>query len=152
MENKNNCFKLPYELFGVECGTGWKELYQPIFDWIKEYNESHKDDEKIIVHQVKEKYGGLRFYVNFYPKELDELISNAENESYEVCEICGSRKNVGITIDGWYETVCSNCLQKTLKNNNTKHYRLWEKNDNKKVYKVSKDKIEQHEITKSTNI
>lgn len=144
MENsKNNIFKHPFELFGVECGEGWKELYQPIFDWINNYNKKHEDEPPIVVTQVKEKFGGLRFYTNKYTDELEELISNAEFESYNVCEECGSRKNVGVTVDGWYETVCLDCLQKRLKKaNNWKSQRKWRRSDNGKVYIVTKNKVE----------
>ena len=45
----------PYELFGIECGEGWKPLYQPILDYIDRYNEDH--EEKIEIHQIKEKFG-----------------------------------------------------------------------------------------------
>ena len=44
-----------YELFGVECGEGWKGLYQPIIDYISKYNEEH--DDKFEIHQIKEKFG-----------------------------------------------------------------------------------------------
>lgn len=46
--------KWPYELFGIECGEGWKGLYQPIIDYIDKYNEDH--EEKIEIHQIKEKF------------------------------------------------------------------------------------------------
>ena len=36
--------------------------------------------------QIKEKFGGLRVYVNFHIKELDELIDKAEQKSFSVCE------------------------------------------------------------------
>ena len=34
--------KWSYELFGIECGEGWKGLYQPIIDYIDKYNEDHE--------------------------------------------------------------------------------------------------------------
>ena len=60
--------KWPYELFGIECGEGWKHLYQPIIDYIEKYNNSHTD--KIEIHQIKEKFGTLSFYTS---KKTDEL-------------------------------------------------------------------------------
>jgi hypothetical protein len=42
------------------------------------------------VCQVKEKFGGLRFYINSASKEVHDRISEAENLSYSVCEICGN--------------------------------------------------------------
>ena len=34
-----------YQLFGIECGEGWKELYQPIIDEVKAYNEGKEKKE-----------------------------------------------------------------------------------------------------------
>ena len=54
--------------------------------------------------QVKEKFGGLRFYVHgAYNKHWD-YISFAESMSYRTCEQCGA---VGKTYtDGWHRTLC----------------------------------------------
>lgn len=134
--------KHPYEMFGIECGQGWKDLYQPIFDWIENYNNEHTDDP-IIIEQVKEKFGGLRFYVDRYPNELFELIRKAEHESYNVCEHCGTRKNVGVTVDGWYETKCLKCLQKQLSNGSYRAIRKWRRSDNQKLFEVTKDSVKE---------
>ena len=72
--------KYPYELFGVECGEGWKPLYQPILDYAMEHN--------IEVHQVKEKFGGLRIYLASYDSTVRKMIDDAEEKSYNTCEIC----------------------------------------------------------------
>lgn len=109
MENRN--LKTAYQMFGVECGDGWKGLIQPIFDYIEKYNLDKSEEEKIEILQVKEKFGGLRFYVNFEDEVLSEMIRNAENESYLVCENCGSREDVGHT-QGWITTCCFDCATK----------------------------------------
>ena len=50
----NNEPKEPYELFGIECGEGWKKLYQPIIDYIDEYNKDKEGVDKIEIYQIKE--------------------------------------------------------------------------------------------------
>lgn len=40
-EKTNDKLQTPYELFGVECGDGWKGLLKPIFDYIEKYNSEH---------------------------------------------------------------------------------------------------------------
>jgi len=57
--------------------------------------------------QVKEKFGGLRFYMTYYVKELEKLISEAEEETYKICECCGEpgRERDG----GWILTLCNKC-------------------------------------------
>ena len=54
--------------------------------------------------QVKEKFGGLRFYVNRATDKHWNFISFAESMSYRTCEECGA---VGKTYtDGWHRTLC----------------------------------------------
>jgi hypothetical protein len=54
--------------------------------------------------QVKEKFGGLRFYVQAATDKHYQYISFAESMSYRTCEECG---NPGKTYtDGWHMTLC----------------------------------------------
>lgn len=70
-----------FELFGVECGDGWKSIYEPLLVRARK--------EGATVAQVKEKFGGLRFYVSGASDGLRELIREAEGLSFETCEVCG---------------------------------------------------------------
>ena len=114
--------KTPFECFGIECGEGWKELYQPIINFIDNYNKEHEGTDSFLeILQIKEKFGGLRFYwggenVDKETRDkITEMINDAENESYKICEECGTRENVGITVDGWYTTLCKNCVEEITK-------------------------------------
>lgn len=98
----------PYELFGIECGKGWNKLIIPILDYIDLYNSGH--DDKIEILQIKEKFGGLRIYTSFSTPELDQLINDAEEQSFKTCEYCGSTKNVSQTT-GWIKTLCRKCMR-----------------------------------------
>lgn len=98
----------PYELFGIECGKGWNKLIIPILDYIDLYNSGH--DDKIEILQIKEKFGGLRIYTSFSTPELDQLIDDAEEQSFKTCEYCGSTKNVSQTT-GWIKTLCRKCMR-----------------------------------------
>lgn len=116
--------KHPYELFGIECGEGWKSLYQPIIDYITKYNEEHNPESCIYIDQIKEKFAGLRIYCSYYnvSKEccdkLEHMIHEAEKESYNICERCGTREQVGLVKGvGWYYTFCFDCLQKIAATN-----------------------------------
>ena len=129
-------------MFGVECEDGWKGLYQPVIDYINKYNEEHRGtDSFITILQIKEKYGGLRFYWNAenIPQEicaeLTNMIHEAETESYKVCEFCGTRDKVGITVDGWYTTICEDCVLDYNKKDGL--FRLWKYDG--KVYLINKD-------------
>ena len=57
-----------------------------------------------VASQVKEKFGGLRFYVNGATDKHYNYINFAESMSYRTCEVCGG---VGKTYtDGWHRTLC----------------------------------------------
>lgn len=59
-----------------------------------------------VASQVKEKFGGLRFYVECASKEQHEVIDFAERMSYYICEECGSMKDVQNWNLGWVATLC----------------------------------------------
>ncbi len=106
--------KHPYYLFGVECGDGWKSIYQPIIDYIVEYNLKQDNDEnKIEIHQIKEKFGGLRIYLSHYTDELRAMIEDAEEKSFNTCEICGKHIDKPIVESHWIYTECEDCHRKS---------------------------------------
>jgi hypothetical protein len=57
-----------------------------------------------VASQVKEKFGGLRFYVNGATDKHWNFISVAENMSYRTCEECGAPGKT--YTDGWHRTLC----------------------------------------------
>ena len=54
--------------------------------------------------QVKEKFGGLRFYVQAATDKHYQFISFAEVMSYRTCEECGAPGKT--YTDGWHTTLC----------------------------------------------
>ena len=56
---------------------------------------------------MKEKFGGLRFYMTCDTDEIFDLISEAEALSYKTCEECGKpgEERGG----GWIHTLCDSC-------------------------------------------
>lgn len=90
-------------VFGV--GEGWfpiiKELIEDLISmgWNKQ------------ITQVKEKFGGLCFYINGGTDEIYDRIIEAERKSYTICEITGRpgelRKDIG-----WFKTLCDEEYQK----------------------------------------
>jgi len=127
--------------WGFSCGDGWFILIDELCSMIQAHIEnenwsiSYKKEKgklpedapmfpQIEATQVKEKYGGLRFYVNHYDDYIRGLISMAETLSYKTCEDCG---NPGKTNhDGWIITLCDPCrieyenrLNKRIEQSNT---------------------------------
>lgn len=57
-----------------------------------------------VAFQVKEKFGGLRFYVQAATDKHYSYINFAESMSYKTCEVCGSPGER--YTDGWHTTLC----------------------------------------------
>ena len=130
--------KLPFTLFGIECGKGWFSLIEPIINYIDGYNKDKENpDEQIEILQIKEKYGTLRIYTSFGNDELFRMIDEAERESEHVCEFCGSRENIGET-QGYYMTCCRSCV-KEMAIEGKRSYKWLDFKDNK-IYWIYPDK------------
>ena len=105
-----------YSAFGCECGDGWYNLIDELCASIQKVCEAADTPVDIEVEQVKEKYGGLRFYADAngsesVRREIDRLISEAENRSETICEECGQP---GVMRDdhGWLCVRCDQCYAK----------------------------------------
>ena len=60
------------------------------------------------VLQVKEKFGGLRFYVNGRRnKAMSQRIGAAAQESFHTCEVCGQPGE--LREERWIRTLCDPC-------------------------------------------
>ncbi len=72
-------------------------------------NERSLDKELYYVVQTKSKFYSLRYYMNQSTPEMNELISMAENKSYNICTICGkdteNMKRKGM----WSDVACETC-------------------------------------------
>lgn len=92
--------------FGIECGDGWEPLIRRLCESIMATNPP----QDFCASQIKEKFGGLRFYSDCAPMEIWDLIEESERQSYKTCEMCGSTENV--TSEGhWITTLCEKCRQ-----------------------------------------
>jgi len=105
--------------WGIECRDGWYTLIDSLcgkLQWDIDHN-SHNEKYKhqIEAVQVKEKFGGLRFYVNGASDAQYGVIDFAESMSYHICEICGTTNNVSQNDSCWIETLCESCRNKNEK-------------------------------------
>jgi len=100
------CKKYP-KIFGenflFECLDGWFWLIDNLCECI----QHNKID--LQATQVKEKFGGLRFYTTPRDDETHGMIELAESMSYNICEKCGSTEDVSSTEKGWVRTRCQKC-------------------------------------------
>lgn len=89
----------------IECGPGWYPILARLDERLRQIDPDYE------VHQIKEKYGTLRFY--WASRNLgagEPAVAEAEAESERTCELCGNpgcmRKR-----NGWFRTVCDDCAQ-----------------------------------------
>lgn len=78
---------------------------------VKKYEEEEsKLITQVVATQVKEKFGGLRFYVDGGNEDIYTIIHAYESLSYTVCELCGKMDETVIcTGRGWFKTLCYEC-------------------------------------------
>lgn len=95
----------------ISCGEGWYQLLGHLDKKLSYLDPDYK------IHQVKEKFGTLRFY---YETQADDLIrdimtdcvSAHEYASSHVCEYCGSYAAKSQTDGYWVKTACVECWAK----------------------------------------
>jgi hypothetical protein len=84
---------------------------------------------QVVALQVKEKFGGLRFYYNGGDPFIRGRVSFAESLSQQVCETCGTMDEfVCSNGHGWIRTSCSKCAhdkESYLESHNEELVKLW---------------------------
>jgi hypothetical protein len=101
--------------WGFECGDGWYQILDSLCDQIQHYTdwnndnrakgyEQYKEVPQVVATQVKEKFGGLRFYYNGGDDVIDGMVRMAESWAYHTCEECGHPGTM--RHDGWIRTLC----------------------------------------------
>ncbi len=88
-------------------GEGWQatidKIDQQLTELIGEYQ----------VLQIKEKFGGLRFYIEFSPEadavitsKVWDIVHKGEEETFKICEVCGKEGDCRPSRTGWIKTLC----------------------------------------------
>jgi len=90
--------------FGFECSDGWFDLINNLCECIQTYTDNNKIKQPRVV-QVKEKFGGLRYYVENTDSTIQGMIWFAEDLSFKICEVCGEKGKLK-EIRRWYQTLC----------------------------------------------
>ena len=103
---ENTDARMPFPMFGIQCGDGWYDLLDTLcyqIQWYLDHN-ADKDTEQVTVAQIKEKFGTLRFYENGGDLYIAAYIQMAQALSARICEVCGNRGVV--RGGGWLRTLC----------------------------------------------
>ncbi len=93
---------------GVWCPVGWQPMVEELCSKVAKIVEEKNLTFKI--EQVKEKFGGLRFYYSWSGDRDDtiaDLIREAEMRSYKICEVTGEDGELRIKGKGygWLKTL-----------------------------------------------
>lgn len=67
-------------------------------------HEIPEEVAQVVVRQIKEKFGGLRFYYEGGDDTIDGMIRMAESWAGHSCETCGAPGTTGGR--GWIQTLC----------------------------------------------
>ena len=120
----------------VSCGRGWLpiilKLMREIDDVWRGFPADGAPQSCWCPVEVKEKFGGLRFYVqvlvpprktdpperiadvNDRTQKMNALIRKAEGECAAMCEECGNAASGPRWVNNWVRTVCQSCYDRWL--------------------------------------
>ncbi len=101
--------------WGFDIGDGWYQILdslcgniQRYIDWKNRSAEAGQKDftpvKQVVAVQVKEKFGGLRFYYNGGDEQIFGMVRMAESWAAHTCETCGAPGK--FRGRGWVYTAC----------------------------------------------
>jgi hypothetical protein len=105
-------FSAPYG--GICVSEGWWPILESLcsniqshINWKKEQKEKYERGEgceQVEINQIKEKFGGLRFYYTGGDDTISGMVRMAECWADSSCEVCGAvgKRRSG----GWIRTLC----------------------------------------------
>lgn len=84
------------------CPVGWEPLVEDLIQNLVAIGWDKK------LGQVKDKFGGLRFYVDGeLTKQMRDMIDEAEAASFNICQDCGASPARGVS----WRTKCAACAR-----------------------------------------
>jgi hypothetical protein len=96
---------------GFAVGEGWWPIIESLCaniqshtDWWNKNRETRPVVEQVVVEQIKEKFGGLRFYYEGGDDQISGMVRMAEAWASHACEECGAPGTSGGK--GWIKTLC----------------------------------------------
>ena len=117
-KNRNGSIQETCMAWGFECGSGWFDIIDVLCEAIQDHVDgktkhlslAEQETFQVVANQVKEKFGGLRFYCSGDDDQIQGMVDMAERMSYKTCEMCGqpgSERN-----SGWVAVRCDACYKK----------------------------------------
>lgn len=98
------------QIYGFECSAGWYPIIEELSEKIQLELDKLEDVSEFYVVQIKEKFGGLRYYMHETNDAINALIKEAEIKAEKTCERCsepGTIENIG----NWLNCFCNKCKE-----------------------------------------
>lgn len=98
-------------VWGISCNIGWYDILDKLCSNIMSYCKEN-NIEIPQFGQIKEKFGTLRIYIDGADDKIYKMVSDAEDESCNTCEDCGSKEDtITAPREGgcWVLTLCKKC-------------------------------------------
>ena len=89
----------------IAVGDGWEPIVRGLCEKLAVW--SHRNDAPVRFRQVKEKFGELRIRLEGGDEHVDDLVQQAEQQSWTTCEVCG--RSGTLRDEGWMVTLCDPC-------------------------------------------
>jgi len=102
MKEIKDAYDRPWPLDDVVegVGPGWEDIVRRL---VTDLFALGWDGD---LHQIKEKFGGLRFYIGVGNEALWKRIDQAEDESMRTCEQCGQPGETSSWGGYWINALC----------------------------------------------
>jgi len=91
--------------------TGWVPIVRKLCEDVEEI------DVGIDVHQIKEKFGSIRFYYTTLSsrEDINELIKDAQSQAKRTCQRCGE-PGEDRSVNNWITVLCNDCYKDSTAN------------------------------------
>ncbi len=114
-KNRHGDMKETLMCWGFECGDGWYQILDSLCGNIQHYTDwnnenfakgykQYKQVPQVVAVQIKEKFGGLRFYYEGGDEQIFGMVRMAESWAACTCEVCGAPGSM--RHGGWIKTLC----------------------------------------------
>ena len=122
--DRNKSMQVSCMCWGFAHGDGWYDIVESLcsniqshVDWKRRQHPELSDEEfnekhQVVAAQVKEKFGGLRFYVENCDDYIRGAVAVTESMSHRICEDCGDKGHR--RSGGWVRTLCDGCDPKKV--------------------------------------
>lgn len=96
-----------HRIISLDCGVGWRPVVWELCAALAGYGREQMREGRapVVVTQIKQKFGELRFYTDHGDSYSWGLIHETEERTNTMCEACG-KLAAKCTVGAWITTLC----------------------------------------------